>query len=136
MSLNKKWELRELAKVFCRDLRKKSTKAEQILWKSLRNRYLDGRKFLRQHPLFYDLNGKESFFIADFYCYEEKLIVELDGEYHKYRLAEDNLRSDIIKYFGIRIIRFKNEKVIDDLPSVINEIKNNFFANSTPNPFS
>ncbi len=101
MSLNKKWELRELAKVFCRDLTKKSTKAEQILWRSLRNRYLDGRKFLRQHPLFYDLNGKESFFIADFYCYEEKLIIELDGEYHKYRLAEDNLRSDIIKYFGI-----------------------------------
>ncbi|HQJ45604.1 MAG TPA: endonuclease domain-containing protein [Ignavibacteriaceae bacterium] len=136
MSLNKKRELRELAKVVCRDLRKNSTKAEQMLWKFLRSRNLDGRKFLRQHPLFYDLNGKESFFIADFYCHEEKLIIELDGEYHKYRLAEDNLRSDIIKYFGIRIIRFKNEKVIDDLTNVIKEIKNNFMVNSSPRPFS
>ncbi|MCZ7608579.1 MAG: endonuclease domain-containing protein [Ignavibacterium sp.] len=136
MSLNKKKELRELAKVVCRDLRKNSTEAEQLLWKFLRNRKLEGRKFLRQHPLFYDLTGRESFFVADFYCHEERLIIEVDGEYHKYRLTEDNIRGNIVNYLGIRIIRFTNEDVLNNLSKVIKEIKNNLLVNSTPRPFS
>jgi very-short-patch-repair endonuclease len=78
MSLNKKNELIEVAKIICRDLRKRQTKAEEIFWQAVRNRKFLGNKFLRQHPIFYDLKGKESFFIADFYCHEKKLIVELD----------------------------------------------------------
>jgi len=69
MSLNKKRELSEVAKFVCRELRKNSTEAENILWDALRNRKLDNKKFLRQHPLFYDITGKESFFIVDFYCH-------------------------------------------------------------------
>ena len=59
---------------FARENRKASTEAEKKLWKALRNRNLHGYKFRRQHPIFD--------FIADFYCHECKLIVELDGEYH------------------------------------------------------
>ncbi len=118
----KKRELSQIAKVICRDLRKRSTEAEQVLWEVLRNRKLITKKFLRQHPLFYDLTGKESFFISDFYCHEAKLVIELDGEYHNYRLKEDNQRTEIINYLGITVIRFKNEEVINDLEKVINEI--------------
>jgi very-short-patch-repair endonuclease len=126
MSLNRKRELREIAKVVCRELRKNSTETEQILWNAIRNRKLEARKFLRQHPLFYDITGKESFFVADFYCHEEKLIVELDGNYHEYRLKEDAERTSILNFLGLRVIRFKNEEVIHNLDKVLNEIKNNF----------
>jgi very-short-patch-repair endonuclease len=126
MSLNRKRELAGIAKVVCRELRKKSTQAEIILWSVIRNRKLEGRKFLRQHPLFFDMTGKVSFFVADFYCHEEKLIIELDGKYHKYRLKEDEERSRILDFLGLSVIRFKNEKIINNLDKVINEIKNIF----------
>jgi very-short-patch-repair endonuclease len=126
MSLNRKRELREIAKVICRKLRKHFTQTENILWNVIRNRKLEGRKFLRQHPLFYDITGKESFFVADFYCHEEKLIIELDGKYHNYRLKEDKKRTSILNFLGLRIIRFKNEEVIHNLDKVLNEIKNKF----------
>jgi very-short-patch-repair endonuclease len=83
MSLNKEKELREIAKIVCRDLRKRSTKAEQIIWEVVRNHKLDTKKFYRQYPIFYDITGKEPFFIADFFCFEEKLVIELDGATHK-----------------------------------------------------
>lgn len=51
------------------------TQAEEILWKHLRNKKLNGMKFRRQHPL--------DMFIADFYCHEKKLIIELDGGIHE-----------------------------------------------------
>lgn len=126
MSLNKKRELSQIAKIICRELRKNSTEAEEILWQNLRNRKLEGRKFLRQHPLYYDLIGRESFFIADFYCHEEKLVIELDGEYHQYKLVEDKLRTNIINLLGIKVIRFRNEEVSNNLQEVVKEIKNNF----------
>ena len=126
MSLNKKRELSEIAKIICRELRKNSTEVETILWKVLRNRNLDGKKFLRQHPFYYDINGRESFFVADFYCHQEKLVIELDGEYHKYKLTEDNLRTEIINNLGIKVIRFTNKEVINNINGIINEIKNNF----------
>ena len=126
MSLNKKNELSEIAKTFCRELRKNSTEAEQILWNVIRNRKLEGRKFLRQHPLYYDITGKESFFVADFYCHDERLIIELDGEYHKYRLKEDEQRTKILNYMGLRVMRIKNENIINKLDKVIVDIITNF----------
>lgn len=126
MSINKRKELAEIAKIVCRDLRRNSAHAEELLWKAIRNRKLDDKKFLRQHPLFYDLTGKESFFIADFYCHEEKLIIELDGIYHKYILKEDKNRTQILNFLGIKVIRFKNEEVINNLESVLKKIRNHF----------
>ena len=126
LSLNKKKELTEIAKLLCRELRHKSTRAEKLIWEKLRNRNLYDKKFLRQHPLYYDYDGKESFFISDFYCHEEKLIVELDGLYHEYRLNDDKERTDILNVLGIKVIRFKNIEVENNIEEVLEKIKKEF----------
>jgi very-short-patch-repair endonuclease len=123
MSLNNKRKLVEVAKVVCRDLRKNSTEAEKVLWEAVRAKKFDGKKFYRQHPIFYDISGKETFFVADFYCYEEKLIVELDGKYHRYRLMEDKERTKILNYLGLSVIRFNNDEVLNDLDKILSKIK-------------
>lgn len=75
MSLNARRELFEVAKVVCGELRENETKAEKILWEAIRDRNLKGKKFYRQHPIFHDIIGKETFFVADFYCFTDKLII-------------------------------------------------------------
>jgi len=96
------------------------------MWEAVRDRRLDGKKFLRQHPIFHDITGKETFFIADFYCHETGLIVELDGEYHTYRLAEDENRDLILRNQGLKVIRIKNEDVELDLMGVLERIRNEY----------
>jgi very-short-patch-repair endonuclease len=61
-------------------LRKTPTPSENILWQVLRNRKLDGKKFVRQFPIIFEYQGRKRFFVADFYCHEAKLIIELDGK--------------------------------------------------------
>ena len=123
MSLNNKKKLVKIAKVICRDLRTNSTEAERILWEVVRNKKLGEKKFYRQYPFFHDVTGKETFFVGDFYCHEEKLIIELDGKYHQYQLKEDTDRTTVLNYLGLRVIRFRNEEVINDLNMVIRKIK-------------
>lgn len=124
MSLNAKKELLEIAKLLCRELRKRSTNAEEMLWEQLRNRKLDNKKFYRQYPIFYDITGRESFFIADFFCFETKLVIELDGTIHNYRLREDMQRTEILNLLGLSVIRFKNEEIEKELEKVLERIKN------------
>lgn len=112
-----------VAKRLCRDLRKHSTKAEQIFWESVRDRRFMNKKFYRQHPIFFDILGKETFYIADFFCYEEKLVVEIDGGYHKRRKDHDALRTSIMKVLGINVIRFHNREVENNLGSVLQKLK-------------
>ena len=64
MSLTKNTKLIEVAKVLCRELRKNQTYAESILWEQLRDRKFHGLKYYRQYPLFFDLLGKETFYIG------------------------------------------------------------------------
>ncbi len=123
MSINRRKELTEIAKVICRELRKRSTDAEKILWEELRSRKLTDKKFYRQYPFFYDINGKESFFVADFFCFEGKLIIELDGQIHDYRLKEDSERTEILSYPGLRVIRFRNDEVEKEIGTVLGKIK-------------
>ena len=123
MSLNNKTKLVEIAKVICRELRNNSTKAEKKFWDMVRNKKLNCKKFYRQYPFFHDITGKETFFIADFFCYEEKLIIELDGKYHKYRLKEDKERIKILNHLGLRLIRFSNDDIMNDLNGVIIKVK-------------
>jgi len=122
MSLNIKSELRLIALELCRKLRRKQTPAEKIIWERVRNKKLKGRKFYRQHPLFFDYLGKETFYITDFYCHQTKLVVELDGPIHLKRKKEDQLREKVINDLGIRVIRFKNEMVENETAKVITEI--------------
>lgn len=122
MSLNKKRELRFIATNFCRQLRKNSTEAEKIFWESVRNRKFLNKKFYRQYPIFYDILGTESFFIADFYCHEGKIIVELDGQIHKYKLRADEQRTEILNQLGLRVIRFSNNEILNDLSEVLEKL--------------
>jgi very-short-patch-repair endonuclease len=123
MSLNSKNKLTEIAKNICRELRKNSTESEKIFWKAIRNRKLLGKKFYRQYPIFYDLNGNDSFFAADYYSYDCKLIIEIDGNYHKFRLKKDRERTEIINYLSLKVIRFSNEEIINDLDEVLIKLK-------------
>lgn len=123
MSLTIKSELRNVAKEICRELRKKQTKAESLLWNELRNRKFVNRKFYRQYPLFFDYLGKETFYITDFYCYEEKLVIEVDGKYHDYQKEKDKLRDYVITMLGNRVMRIKNEVVETDIQKVLEQIK-------------
>jgi very-short-patch-repair endonuclease len=129
MSLNKKRELTNIAKYICRILRKRSTIAEIILWEIIRNRRFHNIKFYRQYPLFYDITGKESFFVADFYSYEMKLVIELDGRHHQYKLKADNERTLIIKCLGISVIRFNNDDIIYRLNIVKKKLENIILKN-------
>uniref|UniRef100_A0A832G6I5 Endonuclease domain-containing protein n=1 Tax=Ignavibacterium album TaxID=591197 RepID=A0A832G6I5_9BACT len=123
MSLNSKSKLAEVAKVVCRELRKNSTKAERLFWEKVRNKKFLGKKFYRQYPIFHDITGKETFFVADFFCFSDKLIVELDGKYHQYRLKEDAQRTEILNHLGLKVIRFKSEEIVNNPESVMLEIK-------------
>lgn len=125
MSLNYKSKLVEIAKTLCRELRKNSSEAEKIFWKAVRNRKFYGKKFYRQYPFFHDITGKETFFIADFFCFEERLIIELDGKYHQYRLHEDDERTRILNSLGLRLIRFSNDEIMNDIDGVLIKIYKN-----------
>jgi len=100
-----------------RELRQSSTKAEKILWEYLRNRKLDGLKFRRQHPV--------DKFIADFYCHEKKLVIELDGAVHddKMNAQYDEARTYELKGSGIKVIRFRNSEVESNISFVLKEIR-------------
>jgi cyclase len=99
------------------ELRLRMTKAETVLWESLRNKRLRGLKFRRQHPI-----GR---FIVDFYCHKYKLVIELDGGIHEISKvkANDQNREEELKDFGLYILRFSNEQVINDLAYVLQTIK-------------
>jgi very-short-patch-repair endonuclease len=126
MSLNKEIELREVAKSVCRESRKRSTNAEQLFWGAVRNNQLANKKFYRQYPIFYDVNGRESFFITDFFCFTEKLIVELDGAVHKYQLKVDKERTEILNVLGLKVLRFTNNEIEDDLKKVLEKVRSCF----------
>nr|MCU4177914.1 endonuclease domain-containing protein [Marinilabiliaceae bacterium N1Y90] len=76
-------------------LRKDITLPEKLLWNKLRDRQLAGLKFRRQHPI--DL------FIADFYCHEKRLVVEVDGEIHEYQKEYDEGRTAELERLGITV---------------------------------
>jgi len=100
--------------LLARDLRRNQTKEEDLLWKELRGRKFMGYKFLRQHPVFYRIDkGWVEFFIADFYCRELKLILELDGPIHESRKEYDEDRDKKLNAKGLKVIKIKNERVYD-----------------------
>ena len=117
-----------------RELRSNSTGAEKLLWANLRNRRFCNLKFLRQHPFIYQvINNRPYYFIADFYCAEKKLIIEVDGKIHDFQVEEDQHREDILKSLDLHILRIKNEEV-ESIPKVLAKIKTyiNEITNSPP----
>ncbi len=99
-----------------RYLRQNQTEAEIFLWKRLRLRQVNGYKFRRQFPI----QG----FILDFYCYEKKLAIELDGSQHReVKNAEyDTQRTKELNNLGIKVIRFWDNDVFNNTDGVLQEI--------------
>ena len=99
-----------------RDLRVKQTEAEKILWQKLRNRQINGFKFFRQCSI-----GK---YIADFYCSELRLVIELDGSHHYEEnvFEYDKIREEFMKSLDIQTIRFSNLDVFKSLDEVMERV--------------
>jgi very-short-patch-repair endonuclease len=100
-----------------RYLRKNQTKAESYLWELLRNRQLDGFKFRRQHPIVTHI-------IFDFFCVDARLAIELDGADHdiKDQKEYDEERSKVAAIYGIKVLRFNNSAIFEDIEKVLNLI--------------
>ena len=100
-----------------RELRSNLTRAEALLWANLTNSNVDGKKFRRQHGI-----GP---YIADFYCQKCRVIVELDGAGYYDVLAQerDNLRTIFLANLGMRVIRFENCEVLENLEMVLETIR-------------
>ena len=123
MSVNEYFDAGKIKKR-ARGLRENMTGSERVLWNELRNRKLAGYKFLRQHPILYKGNLKRyNYFIADFYCYEKKTIIEVDGPVHNKTGEYDQFRDAELGDLGIRILRIKDR----DLENM-NEIKSRILA--------
>ena len=97
-----------------RELRRDSTPAESVLWEALRRHQLERLRFRRQHAV--------DRFVLDFYCPACKLAVEVDGEIHLRQQEQDAERTAALASRGIRVIRFRNDEVMTDLPSVLARI--------------
>jgi len=126
----KKRTWREKINQTARGLRKNQTESEGLLWEILRGRRLSGKKFLRQHPIIYTVYKRPYYFIADFYCAEAKLVIEIDGSVHNTRLEYDQQRTEILKSKGFHVLRISNvelldpEKVINKITAYLSEINN------------
>jgi very-short-patch-repair endonuclease len=95
-------------------LRKQQTPAEAIFWELVRNRRLLGLKFRRQHQL--------GDYVADFYCHEHRLVIELDGGVHAAKRKKDHKRDAWMEAQGFTVLRFHNEELLDDPESVLRAI--------------
>jgi very-short-patch-repair endonuclease len=102
---------------FARHLRRNATDAEKKLWQELRLLNQEGRHFRRQVPI--------AGFIADFACYQCRLVVELDGGQHNTPEGQlrDNERSRLLEAAGFRVLRFWNIDVFENLEGVVDMIR-------------
>jgi very-short-patch-repair endonuclease len=97
-----------------RALRKSSTYPERRLWRALRAGRLAGLQFRRQH-----LIGP---YVADFYCHEHALVIELDGRSHIGRYDADIERQQDLEARGLRVLRIGNDDVLDNLDGILEGI--------------
>ncbi len=93
-----------------RQLRNNPTDAERVLWNILRKRQVSGYRFRRQVPI-----GP---YIVDFVCYENRLIIEVDGGQHMERANYDAERTAWLKTEGFRVIRFWNNQILEETDAV------------------
>ncbi len=111
----REWRASKPIKQLARNLRIRDTNAEARLWFAVRNSQLDGLKFRRQHPI--------NRYITDFYCAEKRLIVELDGESHRYTGEADDERQQWLEANHYHVLRFTNDDVMRNLDGVIETIR-------------
>jgi very-short-patch-repair endonuclease len=111
-----------------KDLRKRATEAERLLWKHLRSRQVEGFKFRRQEPI-----GN---YIVDFVSFEKRLVIEIDGGQHALRIEKDrdNKRDEFLKAQGFKVLRFWNNDVLGNMDGVLEVIREECL--SSPSPLS
>jgi type I restriction enzyme M protein len=100
-----------------RELRGKQTPAEEMFWELVRNRKFLGLKFRRQHQI--------GSYVTDFYCHEQRLVVELDGGIHDTRKEKDQKRDRYLESQGLRVLRIKNEELLDSPQTCLETIAQN-----------
>jgi very-short-patch-repair endonuclease len=108
-----------------RELRSRMTNAERKLWFAFKDRRFAAFKFRRQVPV-----GR---YIADFLCFESRLVVEVDGGQHA-ESARDVERDDWFAQNGFRVVRFWNNDVLQNLEGVLTSLATEL--NTTPHPSS
>lgn len=96
-------------------LRRPLSPPEAVLWSHLRDRRLAGFKFRRQHPL--------GVYIADFYCAEVRLVVEIDGASHAARVEHDRHRDAWMREQGLHVLRVSASAVAKDCDGVLKTIR-------------
>ena len=98
-------------------LRRDSTSCERILWRKLSKKQIDGFRFRRQHG--FDI------YVMDFYCPQAKLCIEVDGEVHDSleKRKKDAERTAFLNQCGIKVVRFKNEEIENNIDDVVHKIR-------------
>jgi very-short-patch-repair endonuclease len=102
-----------------KELRHKPTEAENRLWHKLKAKKINGVKFRRQEPI--------GTYIVDFVNFENKLVIELDGNTHKEKDAKinDGYRTQWLQSEGFKVLRFWNADVLKNMKVVLEKIKRN-----------
>ncbi len=98
-----------------KQLGRQMTKAETVLWQRLRANRLLGLQFRRQQVI----DG----FIVDFYCHAMGLVLEIDGGVHAEQAVYDRQRDQVLTAHGLRVMRFTNDEIAHNLPSVLSRIE-------------
>lgn len=98
-----------------RDLRRRMTPQERILWRAPRNDALRAMHFRRQQVV--------AGYIVDFYCASANLAVEIDGDSHLGRKEHDILRDRALAEMGIRTVQGGNNEVDRNLDEVLRKIE-------------
>ena len=112
-----------------RRLRSNMTGPETRLWSRLRARQFQGLKFRRQHGI-----GP---YIVDFYCPEQSLVIEVDGDSHADagQIVKDQLRDKYFQSLGLRVIRYFNNDIVKNLDGVLEDLSRKVSSGSTsPSP--
>ncbi|MFC1613573.1 endonuclease domain-containing protein, partial [Patescibacteria group bacterium] len=118
----------KLEKVKRQILRNNIPRAEEILWKKLRKKQLNGYKFRRQYSI--------DKYVVDFYCPEVRLAIEIDGDLHftDDAIEKDKKRQHCIEKYNICFLRFCNVEVYRELNKVLEIILNSLLNHTTPEP--
>jgi len=112
--MNKKTKTNPTTLSRARQMRRQPAEPEKRVWYHLQRKQLGGFKFRRQQPI-----GR---FIVDFYCYEVKLVVELDGNSHFSQDEYDESPTEWLESQGYRVIRFTNVEVMTNMEGVLRVI--------------
>lgn len=110
-------------KQVCRNLRINSTPAEKLFWETVRNRQIKGYKFNRQYPIVFEIDNNRRFFVADFYCHQLQVVIEIDGGIHETQKDYDELRTKIISHLGMQVFRFLNAEALNETDLVVEKLE-------------